>query len=137
MEVKRKVGRPKKEPTKILHFRIPESRAEYIKDQIMKLIKKLLVVLVAGALLASCTKSDPRKFVKVTVDQGGESVMVTGYLQQPTATTWVYWIEIEECGVIEKRQVRVEAGSVVGTYHYQTNCKVGKFKIVYDDILRQ
>lgn len=37
----KKVGRPAGPPVKILHFRVPAERAEFIKAEILKLILRL------------------------------------------------------------------------------------------------
>jgi hypothetical protein len=94
------------------------------------------IFIAISIFLTSCSK-EYHEFVKVTIDQGGESVILRGYLPNPTTTTWVYLVEVTECGLPVMREVRVEAGEVYGESHYQTNCKVGGIKIVYDDILRQ
>jgi len=40
-EVKRGPGQPKKEPTTVLSFRVPERWAEEIKNQVKSIIKNL------------------------------------------------------------------------------------------------
>lgn len=145
MENKNKGGRPRKEPKETISFKVPAVIKEEVKQEarpiidniVKKKMKKLLPILLI--LLASCTKSDGLKLhhVKVLLSQGGESVVVHGYLEKPATETWVYLVETLECGEKKIREVRIEKGETYGRLHYQTNCKVDGWWIVYDDILRQ
>lgn len=141
------MGRPKKEPKKTISFKVPVIIYEEVKEEarpiidniVKKKMKKLLAILVLSVALTSCTKSSPLEdqFIKITVSQGGESVLITGFIPAPVNDTYIYWVEIEECGVVAKHEVRIKASETQGQLHYQTNCKVGAWRITYDDILRQ
>lgn len=40
MTEKKQKGRPKKEPTKVISFRVPEDKAEFIKDKVDLILKE-------------------------------------------------------------------------------------------------
>ena len=45
-ETRQGPGRPRKEPTRNIQFRVPESKADFLKIEILKLIRELLRIAV-------------------------------------------------------------------------------------------
>lgn len=41
-ETRQGPGRPRKEPTRNIQFRVPESKADFLKQQVLTFIKQLL-----------------------------------------------------------------------------------------------
>lgn len=93
---------------------------------------RMAIILILAAGLFSCSKEHSLEtFTEVKVGQGGESVMIEGYLHAPLDYDFSYSVQVDECGVKTDRLVIIRAGETYGFLHYQTNCKIGKWDITY------
>lgn len=95
-----------------------------------------LLAVILTMSLNSCTKSMPDTFKRVDVLQGGELILVQGFLPKPATDPWVYIVDVYVCGKAQTIRVEIPAGQVYGETKFQSNCKVDNFIVTYDDIKR-
>lgn len=96
----------------------------------MKLISLLLII-----SLASCSKSD-LIFKKVDVQQSGELVRVSGYIQTELPYDYYYSVTTKFCDKWIELRVIIPAGQFNGYADYVTDesvmCRFSEYKIGYE-----
>ena len=107
----------------------------YLRHIYLTALRYFIAGLLLTIALCSCQKSNE---ILVTVDQGGESIRVTGYLSTPVDYNYAYSIDIDlgECGKT-KYLVVIKRGQTSGFRLYQSNCKFSAWKITYAGELKQ
>jgi hypothetical protein len=102
-------------------------------------MKKLIPILLL-IVFASCNKEN-LIFQKVSVEQAGELVRVSGYIPEPLIYDFSYSIKVKFCDTWVDFLVVVPAGQVNGYRDYVTDetvaCRFSEYKINYEGRLIQ
>jgi hypothetical protein len=102
-------------------------------------MKNLLSIIMIISL-ASCSKTNliPKK---VDVQQSGELVRVSGYIDQPLSYDYSYSVKVKFCDKWVDLLVVIPAGQVNGYADYVTDesvmCRFSEYKITYEGKLIQ
>lgn len=106
------------------------------QNSINYIVGGILAFIFLAALATSCTKQRPDDFRPVIIQQGGELILLQGFLPAAQDQPWKYVVEIDLCGVKEYVGIEFPKGQVYTEVRIQSNCKYGSWKIVYNDIKR-